>query len=215
MDAEVQRISRENLDKVGGAEGEASERKRLLYNFFVYAIMFANHSIYGSTLLTVNFRREFALYEVDPQMEGHESSGLPFHSCSRIRTLFYGFDPLVFTWQVRAKPLEQFRQKADRLYGSTSPQGPLFAHEAGFGHAKISSSPPRLFPSTPQANVQSRRYTRIPPRTRLFLALGAVTWATLGLYGLGPFERVVGLAPNEKDQKELEKMLPKISVVDR
>ncbi len=64
-------------------------------------------------------------------------------------------------------------------------------------------------------NGQSSRYTRIPPRTRLFFALGAVFWATLGLYGLGPLERVVGLVPNEKDQEKLEKMLPKISVVDR
>jgi hypothetical protein len=60
-----------------------------------------------------------------------------------------------------------------------------------------------------------RWYRAITPKTRVFIGVGVMAYAGMGLFLSDKAEEKFGLTPTEKDMEELREALPKISTVDR
>ncbi|KAL2189539.1 hypothetical protein L209DRAFT_749372 [Thermothelomyces heterothallicus CBS 203.75] len=60
-----------------------------------------------------------------------------------------------------------------------------------------------------------KAYTNLPPKTKLAVGVGLVAWGLLGLTFGDKVESKLGFTPTEADKAELEKLAPKIHVVER
>jgi len=60
-----------------------------------------------------------------------------------------------------------------------------------------------------------KTYTNLTPKTKLAFGVGLVAWGMLGLTFGDKVESKLGFTPTEADKAELEKMTPKIHVVER
>ncbi|KAL2177211.1 uncharacterized protein P884DRAFT_300123 [Thermothelomyces heterothallicus CBS 202.75] len=60
-----------------------------------------------------------------------------------------------------------------------------------------------------------KAYTNLPPKTKLAVGVGLVAWGLLGLIFGDKVESKLGFTPTEADKAELEKLAPKIHVVER
>ncbi|KAL2159839.1 hypothetical protein VTH06DRAFT_1972 [Thermothelomyces fergusii] len=60
-----------------------------------------------------------------------------------------------------------------------------------------------------------KAYTNLPPKTKLAVGAGFVAWGLLGLTFGDKIESTLGFTPTEADKAELEKLAPKIHVVER
>ncbi|KAF2475759.1 uncharacterized protein BDR25DRAFT_300746 [Lindgomyces ingoldianus] len=58
-------------------------------------------------------------------------------------------------------------------------------------------------------------YRTITPRTRIFIGVGIMAYAGAGMVLSDKAEEFFGLVPTEKDKEELEKVLPKITTVNK
>lgn len=61
----------------------------------------------------------------------------------------------------------------------------------------------------------SRKYRSLAPRTRVLIGVGIMGYAGLGLLLSDTAEEKFGLVPTEKDKEELDRIIPKIKLVDR
>lgn len=57
-------------------------------------------------------------------------------------------------------------------------------------------------------------FRNLQPRTRLYIGLGTMAWAGLGLLLSDKAEEVFGLKPTEKDKESLKDVLPRLRRVD-
>ncbi|KAF3767688.1 hypothetical protein M406DRAFT_321663 [Cryphonectria parasitica EP155] len=60
-----------------------------------------------------------------------------------------------------------------------------------------------------------KAYQGLSSKAKLGVGVGLLTWGVIGLYVSDRAEEKFGFTPSEKDKAELEKMKPKIRVVDR
>jgi hypothetical protein len=60
-----------------------------------------------------------------------------------------------------------------------------------------------------------RSFRSLSPRGRLGVGLGLLAWGTIGLYLSDTTEKKLGLEPTEKDREALERVIPKITTVER
>ncbi|KAK4033321.1 hypothetical protein C8A01DRAFT_40235 [Parachaetomium inaequale] len=60
-----------------------------------------------------------------------------------------------------------------------------------------------------------KTYTSLTPKTKLALGTGLVAWGLLGLTFADKVESKLGFTPTDADKAELEKMTPKIHVVEK
>ncbi|KAH7072487.1 hypothetical protein FB567DRAFT_597875 [Paraphoma chrysanthemicola] len=58
-------------------------------------------------------------------------------------------------------------------------------------------------------------YRGITPKTRVFIGVGIMVYAGVGLFLSDKAEEKFGLTPTEKDKEELRNALPKITTVER
>ncbi|KAF9734194.1 hypothetical protein PMIN01_07097 [Paraphaeosphaeria minitans] len=58
-------------------------------------------------------------------------------------------------------------------------------------------------------------YKGIPTRTRMLVGVGVMGYAAAAMFVTDRLEERMGLVPTEKDKEELDRALPKITVVDR
>lgn len=59
-----------------------------------------------------------------------------------------------------------------------------------------------------------RSFRNLQPRTRLYIGLGTMAWAGLGLLLSDKAEEVFGLKATEKDREELQGVLPRVRRID-
>jgi hypothetical protein len=79
------------------------------------------------------------------------------------------------------------------LSGSTSPRGFIFT-----------------------LCIDERRwYKGVPPRTRMIVGVAVMGYAAAAMFVTDRVEEKIGLAPTEKDREDLQKAMPRITVVDR
>lgn len=60
-----------------------------------------------------------------------------------------------------------------------------------------------------------QKYRSLAPRTRVLIGVGIMGYAGLGLLLSDTAEEKFGLVPTEKDKEELDRIIPKIRLVDR
>ncbi|PKS08912.1 hypothetical protein jhhlp_003525 [Lomentospora prolificans] len=60
-----------------------------------------------------------------------------------------------------------------------------------------------------------RAYKNLSPTTRLGVGIGVIAWGAIGLYLSDRAEERYGLTPSEADRAALERVTPKILIVDR
>ncbi|OCL11273.1 hypothetical protein AOQ84DRAFT_374152 [Glonium stellatum] len=60
-----------------------------------------------------------------------------------------------------------------------------------------------------------QKYRSLPSRTRVLIGVGIMGYAGLGLLLSDTAEEKFGLVPTEKDKEELDKIIPKVRLVDR
>ncbi|OAG01314.1 uncharacterized protein CC84DRAFT_1053579, partial [Paraphaeosphaeria sporulosa] len=60
-----------------------------------------------------------------------------------------------------------------------------------------------------------RWYKGIPTRTRMLVGVGVMGYAAAAMFVTDRLEEKMGLVPTEKDKEELNRAIPKITVVDR
>lgn len=60
-----------------------------------------------------------------------------------------------------------------------------------------------------------QKYRSLAPRTRVLIGVGIMGYAGLGLLLSDTAEEKFGLVPTEKDKEELDRIIPKIKLVDR
>lgn len=60
-----------------------------------------------------------------------------------------------------------------------------------------------------------RAYQRLPSKAKLGVGAGLLVWGVVGLYLSDQAEEKYGFKPSEKDKADLDKMTPKIRLVDR
>ncbi|KAL5375939.1 hypothetical protein DPSP01_010804 [Paraphaeosphaeria sporulosa] len=58
-------------------------------------------------------------------------------------------------------------------------------------------------------------YKGIPTRTRMLVGVGVMGYAAAAMFVTDRLEEKMGLVPTEKDKEELNRAIPKITVVDR
>ncbi|KAK3940620.1 hypothetical protein QBC46DRAFT_341292 [Diplogelasinospora grovesii] len=58
-------------------------------------------------------------------------------------------------------------------------------------------------------------YKGLPAKSRLAVGAGLLFWGVVGLYMSDRAEEKFGFTPTEADKRELEKLTPKIQVIDR
>ncbi|MCJ1244964.1 hypothetical protein MMC30_002165 [Trapelia coarctata] len=58
-------------------------------------------------------------------------------------------------------------------------------------------------------------YKSLTPRTRVFLGLGIITWAGIGLFVTDQTERKFNMVPTEQERKELEGLIPRVRLVEK
>ncbi|KAJ4407061.1 hypothetical protein N0V91_004227 [Didymella pomorum] len=58
-------------------------------------------------------------------------------------------------------------------------------------------------------------YRGLAPKTRMFMGVGIMAWAGLGLLATDQIEKRFDMAPDEKDYEEVRQLVPKISTVER
>ena len=63
--------------------------------------------------------------------------------------------------------------------------------------------------------VVHRSYRKLAPRTRLYLGIGIMIWAGLGIILTDRAEEKFDLVPTEKDKERLEEAVPRIRFVER
>jgi len=79
----------------------------------------------------------------------------------------------------------------------------------------------RLAVRTPSITLWSytdsirRWYKGITPKTRIFIGVGIMAYAGVGLFLSDKAEEKFGLVPTEKDKEELRKAIPTITVVEK
>ena len=74
---------------------------------------------------------------------------------------------------------------------------------------------PNIFPQYQEASTdRTRSFSSLQPRTRLYIGLGTMAWAGLGLLLSDKAEEVFGLKPTEKDRQALEDVLPRVRRID-
>lgn len=68
------------------------------------------------------------------------------------------------------------------------------------------------FPShlTNKLTPPDRSFLNLPSRTRLYIGLGMIGWAGLGMLLTDKAEEKFGLVPTEKDREELERAVPRV-----
>lgn len=64
------------------------------------------------------------------------------------------------------------------------------------------------------AEKAHRSFRNLQPRTRLYIGLGTMAWAGLGLLLSDRAEEVFGLKPTEEDKEGLKDLLPKVRRAD-
>ncbi|KAL6717172.1 hypothetical protein ACLMJK_005087 [Lecanora helva] len=57
-------------------------------------------------------------------------------------------------------------------------------------------------------------FRALQPRTRLYIGLGAMAWAGMGLFLSDKAEEKFGLRATEEDRRELEGLVPRVRRVD-
>ncbi|KAK4244986.1 hypothetical protein C7999DRAFT_43411 [Corynascus novoguineensis] len=60
-----------------------------------------------------------------------------------------------------------------------------------------------------------KTYTNLSPKAKLAFGVGLVSWGFLGLTFGDKIESKLGFTPTEADKAELDKIAPKIHVVER
>lgn len=60
-----------------------------------------------------------------------------------------------------------------------------------------------------------RAYKNLSPKTRAGLGLGIIAWGGIGLYLSDKAEEQFGYSPTAKDKEDLERLTPRITVVDK
>ncbi|KAF2836064.1 hypothetical protein M501DRAFT_960888 [Patellaria atrata CBS 101060] len=58
-------------------------------------------------------------------------------------------------------------------------------------------------------------YRNLSPKTRTLFGLGVIAWAGIGLMATEKAEKKFGFEPTDQDRKELDRILPKVRVVDK
>lgn len=81
----------------------------------------------------------------------------------------------------------------------------------------LALSNPRPSSESPRYPTMSlwRSYTSLTPNTRLFFGLGVLAWGAAGLFFSDGIESALGMKPSEKETKEMDGWIPKVSVIDR
>lgn len=70
-------------------------------------------------------------------------------------------------------------------------------------------------PTAANLTHTNRAYQSLSPKAKLGVGLGLLTWGAVGLYMSDQAEEKFGFTPTEKDKAALEKIKPKIHLVDR
>ncbi|KAK1766727.1 hypothetical protein QBC33DRAFT_423328, partial [Phialemonium atrogriseum] len=60
-----------------------------------------------------------------------------------------------------------------------------------------------------------RSYRNLPFKARLGVGAGLVAWSIVGMYMSDRAEEKFGFTPSEADKAALDRMIPKVHVVDR
>ncbi|KAL1883798.1 hypothetical protein VTK73DRAFT_8334 [Phialemonium thermophilum] len=60
-----------------------------------------------------------------------------------------------------------------------------------------------------------RTYRNLPFKGRLGVGFGLLAWGVIGMYMADRVEEKFGLKPTEEDKAALDKLIPKIHVVER
>ena len=60
-----------------------------------------------------------------------------------------------------------------------------------------------------------KSYTSLAPNTRLLVGLGVLTWGLGGLFFSDSIETGLGMKASEKETKEVEDWIPKVSAIER
>jgi len=55
----------------------------------------------------------------------------------------------------------------------------------------------------------------LTPRTRIIIGVSVMAYATFATYATDSAEKAFGLEASEKDKEELQKWVPRVSMVDR
>ena len=58
-------------------------------------------------------------------------------------------------------------------------------------------------------------YTRLAPRTRIFIGLGVIAYASVAMYTTDAIAPSLGFEETEKDREELKRYTPTLTVRDR
>ncbi|KAF2261245.1 hypothetical protein CC78DRAFT_583889 [Lojkania enalia] len=58
-------------------------------------------------------------------------------------------------------------------------------------------------------------YKSIAPKTRIFVGVGVMAYAGLGLFFSDKVEEKFGFVPTEKDKEDLRRAMPKITTVEK
>jgi len=63
--------------------------------------------------------------------------------------------------------------------------------------------------------TSGRTFRNLPQKTRVGVGLAFLAWGTVGLYLSDSAEKKLGFEASEKDKQALEKVVPRITMVDR
>jgi hypothetical protein len=79
----------------------------------------------------------------------------------------------------------------------------------------LSSLRPIIASSSDWTKQLSRSYKNLGAKTRLGFGAGVLIWAVAGLYLSDRAEEKFGFTPTEEDRMALEKMAPKIHLIEK
>lgn len=63
--------------------------------------------------------------------------------------------------------------------------------------------------------IPIRSYRGLPSKTRVFIGIGVMAYAGVGLFASDEAEKAFGFVPTEEDKARLDRAIPKIRAVDR
>ena len=77
----------------------------------------------------------------------------------------------------------------------------------------------RVFPTQLKISltylIHHRKYVSLSPLTRIYIGVGMMAWAGLGITFTDGIGRAFGFNPTDEDREELTRTLPTIQTVDR
>jgi hypothetical protein len=84
-------------------------------------------------------------------------------------------------------------------------------------HVQVRQPLPRLVKEHlhSQTTRFPRAYKNLSPKTRAGLGVGIIAWGGIGLYLSDRAEEQFGFSPTAKDKEDLERLTPRITVVDK